>query len=303
VLRPVWISALTLVVFAVGCNSGKTPAPAPTIAARPTQAPAKSGPPPTPKRDVHFKTADGEMLAGELYLAADHSAPAVVLVHRQDGSQSEFKPLVQRLAKADKRFTLLAFDRRGSGASPPPLHPGKLDPGELGSQDVQAAIHEVLEESGGRARGVVLVGSSLGAALVSRVAYSEPKVTALALISPAAAIDGVDVYHPYAQVRNLPTFLAASSDDIISRSPMDALAHMAMAGTVKRYSGRYHSAKLLGDAHPELWKDLEAWLMGEFDEKPMKRQSLYYAPGKEPGAKARRLDRAPRKMRAGGAGK
>jgi len=303
VLRPVWISALTLVVFAVGCNSGKTPAPAPTIAAGPSQAPAKSEPPPTAKRDVHFKTADGQMLAGELYLAADHSAPAVVLVHRQDGTHAEFAPLLQRLAKADQRFTLLAFDRRGSGTSPPPLHPGKLGPGELGSQDVRAAIHEVLEQSGGHARGVVLVGSSLGAALVSRVAYDEPKVTALALISPAAAIDGVDVYHPYAQVRNLPTFLAASSDDVISRSPMDALSHMAMAGTIKRYSGRYHSAQLMGQAHPEFWKDLQVWLMGEFDEKPVKRQSLYYAPGKEPGAKAKRLDHIPRKMRAGGAGK
>lgn len=258
---------------------------------------------PTPKQAVHFKTADGQQLAGDLYLAGDHSAPAVVLVHRQGGTRDEFAPLVKRLIRADKRFTVLAFDLRGAGESPPPLHPPELDPGKPGAQDVRAAIAEVLRASGQQTRGVVLVGSSLGAALVSRVAFSEPKVTALALISPGAAIDGVAIYQPYAQVRNLPTFLADCSDDDISKAPLNALSHMAMAGTVKHYAGRYHSAGAIGGAHPELWKDLESWLMSVFDEKPVERQSLYIAPALQHRANARRLAQPAHKRRAGGAGK
>ena len=57
--------------------------------------------------------------------------------------------------------------------------------------DVHAAVSHALEASEQKARGVVLIGSSLGAALVAKVAWTEPKVTALALVSPGAAIDGV----------------------------------------------------------------------------------------------------------------
>lgn len=295
--------ALALSVLALGCESGKTPAPSSTAVAQPSPALQPGKRAPTPKQAVHFETADGQQVAGDLYLAANHSAPAVVLVDRRGRGRGEFAPLVQRLVRADKRFTVLAFDLRGAGESPPPLHPPELDPGQPGTQDVRAAIAEVLRASGQRARGVVLVGSSLGAALVSRVAFSEPKVTALALISPGAAIDGVAIYQPYAQVRNLPTFLAACSGDEISKAPLEALSRMAMAGTVKRYPGRYHSAGTIGRAHPELWKDLESWLMGVFDEKPVKRVSLYYARGKEPGARAGRLAGPVHKKRAGGAGR
>ncbi len=307
VLRPAAMSALALALFLAGCNSGKASAPAKKAAAPPPAPSASTAAAPsaaTAKREVQFKTADGQMLAGDLYLAADKSAPAVVLVHRRDGDRSEFEPLVRLLVRAEKRYTILAFDQRGDGASPPPLHPGKLGPGEIGSQDVRAAIHEVLEQTGGHASGVVLVGSSLGAALVSEVAFSEPKVTALALISPGASIAGVDIYHPYAQVRNLPTFLAGADKDTISHLPLESLTRMATAGTVKLYSGGAHSAQMVGAAHPELWKDLEAFLMGVFKDKPQKRQSLYYAPGKEPGAKAARLKQhVGRKARAGGAGR
>ncbi len=226
-----------------------------------------------------------------------------MLVHKQGGARDEFAPLVQRLIRADKRFTVLAFDLRGAGDSPPPLHEATLDPGEPGTQDVHAAIAEVLEASGQKARGVVLVGSSLGAALVSRVAFSEPKVTALALISPGSAIDGVAIYQPFAQVRNLPAFLAASGEDEISKAPLNALSRMAMAGTVKSYAGRVHSAGAIGAAHPELWKDLESWLMSVYDDKPVKRVSLYYAPGKEPGAKGGGRAKLARKVRSGGAAK
>lgn len=294
-------SALALVVFAVGCQSGKTPAPAPSAAPRPAQVPAKAGPPPTPKREVHFKTGGDEELGGDLYLARDRSAPAVVLVHQLGGTRAEFAPLVKLLVRARKRFTVLAFDQRSPVAAQ--AGPVKEEPGERGSKDVRAAIREVLQASDQKARSVVLVGSSLGAALVSRVAFSEPKVSALALISPGAGLHGVDLYHPYAEVRNLPTFVAAASGDPISRMPLDVLSRMAMSGTAKRYAGKAHSAKLLGEAHPQLWKDLEAWLMGVFDKKPVKRQSLYYAPGKEPGAKAKRHPRVVHKRGAGGAGR
>jgi pimeloyl-ACP methyl ester carboxylesterase len=223
---------------------------------------------------------------GDLYLAADPTSPSVVLVHRYMGDRSEWQPLIDALVRADKRYTLLAFDLRGQGASKLPAGEKPNAPAERMTADVRAAIAHVVQVTGGKTRGVVLVGSSLGAALISAVSFGEPRVTALALISPGAAVAGVDVYRPYAEVRNLPAFIAGSTKDPVSREPLEALAKMAMRGTVRRYSVDRHSAGHLGAAEPELWKDLVGWLMDVYGEAPVERRSLYYAPGKEPPARA-----------------
>jgi pimeloyl-ACP methyl ester carboxylesterase len=248
---------------------------------------------PTPRKPTTFSSADGAALTGDLYLAADATSPSVVLVHRYMGDRAEWQPLIDALVRADKRYTLLAFDLRGHGSSKPPAGEKPNAPAERMTADVRAAIAHVVQATGGKTRGVVLVGSSLGAALISAVSFGEPRVTALALVSPGAAVGGVDVYRPFAEVRNLPAFIAGSTNDPVSREPLEGLAKMAMRGTVRRYSADRHSAGHLGAAEPELWKDLVGWLMDAYGEAPVERRSLYYAPGKEPPARAQ-LPRAKR---------
>jgi pimeloyl-ACP methyl ester carboxylesterase len=223
-----------------------------------------------------------------MFAPADATAPIAVLVHRRHGDRKEFAPLIERLARSARRFAVLSFDLRGHGASKPPPK-AKPKVGVLEAEqylpDVHAAVQHALEASGQKARGVVLIGSSLGAALVAKVAWSEPKVTALGLVSPGAAIDGFDVYRPYSEVRNLPTFLAGATEDTVTREPLDALSRMASNGTTKRYTSAMHAAGWLGDKHPELWQALEEWLMSVYDAPVVERKSLYYAPGKEPSGK------------------
>lgn len=266
----------------IACESGEAEprtTPAPSAA---TSAPAPEPVlPPTPRAPTTFASSDGAALAGDLYLAADPSAPAVVVLHRLEADRSELAPLVLRLASAKKRFTVLTFDLRGHGASKAPPK-AKADDVSHFHQDVRAAIAHVLEKSSDKTRGVVLVGSSFGATLAAKVAYSEPKVTALALVSPGAAIRGIDLYRPYAEVRNLPTFFATAKDDTVSADPASALAKMAQRGTSKAYEGSRHSAGHLGEQHAALWADLEQWLLGVYEEAPIERRSLDYAPGKEP---------------------
>jgi pimeloyl-ACP methyl ester carboxylesterase len=226
------------------------------------------------------------------------------LVHRHHGDRQEFAPLIARLTRSSRRYAVLAFDLRGHGASKPPVK-AKPKIGVLEAEqylaDVHAAVRHALEASGQKARGVVLIGSSLGAALVAKVAWTEPKVTALGLVSPGAAIEGFDVYRPYAEVRNLPTFLAGASEDTVSREPLDALSRMALNGTVKRYTSAMHAAGWLGDEHPELWQELEEWLMSVYDAPIVERRSLYYAPGKEPRAARAGAGKAKGQKRTGAA--
>jgi pimeloyl-ACP methyl ester carboxylesterase len=225
-----------------------------------------------------FESTAGAIVVGDLYLAADRSAPALILSNRQGGDRGEWQPLIERLLRAPKRYTILAFDppaQRQRAA-----RDGAQPDGIVGllRSDLRAAVSYVQDQT--RARSLVLVGSSLGATLAAQIAFDEPKVSALALISPGAALEGADVYRPYSEVRNLPTFIAAADEDTISKEPQSALGKMAMQGTLKAYSGTAHSAAFLGELHPELWQDLESWLMTVYDEGLRERRSLYYADGK-----------------------
>jgi pimeloyl-ACP methyl ester carboxylesterase len=295
---------LALVPGCSSCEAGPTPgtvtsAPSPVASAPPPPPPATQGKPAT------FATEDGAALAGELFAPVDPSVPIAVLVHRRHGDRKEFAPLIERLARSQKRYAVLAFDLRGHGASKPPAK-AKPKVGVLEAEqylaDVHAAVKHALGASEQKARGVVLIGSSLGAALVAKVAWTEPKVTALALVSPGAAIEGFDVYRPYAEVRNLPTFLAGATEDTVTKEPLDALSRMATNATTKRYTSAMHAAGWLGDKHPELWQDLEEWLGSVYDTPVVERRSLYYAPGKEARApRARQADQAKGQKRTGAA--
>lgn len=277
-------AAVLLALTVAACDSSPKQSPAASATAAPSAAPVASDVPsimivPTPGRPATFSSADGAALSGELFVSPEPNAPALILVHRLEGDRAELEPLVKRLTIAPKRFTVLSFDLRGHGASKAPPKAKLGDHKDL-AKDVEAAIAHVSEAT--QPRGIVLVGTSLGATLVSAVAFGAPKVTALALVSPGEGIAGHALYKPYAEVRNLPTFLAGAKDDTVSKSVLDALEKMAMNGTVKRYEGSRHSAQFLAEEHPELWTDLETWALGVFAEEPRERRSLYVAPGKEP---------------------
>jgi alpha-beta hydrolase superfamily lysophospholipase len=280
--NPDALLVFTLVVASAACDSGEAkpapPAPAPPVSVAPPP------PPPTPKRATSFGTTDGAALAGDLWLATDATAPAVVLIHRLSADRSELWPLAERLAKSERRYSILSFDLRGHGASKAPDKEKAGDTSAL-RKDVEAAIDHVEKET--KTRGIVLVGSSLGATLAAEVAFSEPKVTGLVLISPGAAISGHDIYRPYSEVRNLATLILGAKQDTVSQAAVDSLEKMAMAGRVTRYEGTRHSAGHLADEHPKVWEDVESWLMEMYTREPSERKSLYFAPGKEPKGKSR----------------
>ncbi len=281
-----WFLALiaALVLGTTGCNScepGVAPMPATSAGPR-----ADAAAPGSDRRAIDFTAGDGVRLAGDLYPVP--GAPALVLIHRPSADRSEWQPLIGRLQRAPKRYAVLNFDLRGHGQSGVAADAGSQPDGaEHFARDVKAAIARAAQES----KRVVLIGSSLGATLAARAAFDAPLVTAIALVSPGAAIQGLDMYRAYAEVRNLPTFIAASEQDTVSKEPLQALARMAMAGTSKTYAGEVHGAGFLGERHTEFWQDLEAWLMSVHDEIPRERRSLYYADGVQP-AKAQAATKA-----------
>jgi len=243
---------------------------------------------------VTFETADKIPLSGTFYVAKDPTAPLVVLLHRYRGERVEWAPLAARLAEAPKRYTILNVDLRGHGKSTSSSGKKKVDWANMTPKDMPAFVEDVhasikygLERTDGKTRGVVLVGSSLGAAFAARAASQEPKVVAIAVVSPGAAIEGYDIYHPFADVRTLPSFIAAAKDDNVAKEPVSALTQMAKEhGTVKIYDGRGHGAFGLGQEGRELFADLGEWLMSVYDAGTVERTIISKeADGKKKGQK------------------
>ncbi len=244
------------------CDEERAAQPAPSAqAAEPAAVPAR------PLQEVSFSAEDGVPLSAALLPGLQPEDPLVVLVHRFHGDRAEWADLLQRLAQEPSvGLRVVSLDLRGHGASTRDAEGGPLSPGALPrdqifklERDVEAAIQFGKRDV--KPAFVVLVGSSLGATLVARVAARVPDVKALALISPGALLEGQDVYTAYAAVRQLPTWFAVGRGDNVSRAPIGSLAQMAKRGELKEYDSPHHGALQLGRSAPELWGDLAGWLL------------------------------------------
>jgi alpha-beta hydrolase superfamily lysophospholipase len=282
------------VVVACSSKGGGNPQPTVKSAAPLASVPEVPKEPPTPSEPASFETADKVPLAGTIYLAKDPQAPVLVLVHRFRGDSQEWAAFAQRMAQAEHRYTIVNFDLRGHGASRSGTGKQRLDWADMKDQDMPAMVQDVraaidygVQRAQGKPTRVVLVGSSLGAALAAREADEDGRVVAIALVSPGAAIQGYDVYRPFANVRMLPTFLAGAKEDNVSIEPLDALSRMAKEhATVKSYDGRGHGTFGLSQENNTLFKDLEDWLMSVYGAEPVQRDLT--PPPTEPKKKERK---------------
>ncbi len=308
---------LLIGLCAAGCDSD----PKPTTTAPPSASPAASvaaapsadpGPqvPASKREPATFAASDGVALAGDFYSAADKRAPAVVFIHRFRGDRTEFRDVADLLAKSVPRYHVLNFDLRGHGDS----KTAKLAKGakvkqprrsydwttmkpkdmSLFTKDVKAAIEFALAASDGQSDRVVLLGSSLGAALAADVAGDDRRVSALGLISPGAAIEGFDLYKRFAEVRTLPTLLMGSKQDTVAADPLTSLQKMSPTAVVKLYDAKAHGAAELARNVTEFPTDVQAWCAKVFDEKPRPRLLENQTPRpKRPPAVAAQIPAAP----------
>jgi len=269
-------------LLVVACKTGERPEATSKSSAPVASAPAvPEAPkePPTPSEPATFEAADKVPLSGTVYVARDPGAPVLVLVHRFRGDRQEWAPFAERMAKAEHRYTIVSFDLRGHGESRSSSGKKKIDWADMKDKDMPALVedvHAALDygfQRAGKASRAVIVGSSLGAALAARAASQDARVVALGLVSPGAAIQGYDVYHPFADVRMLPSFLAGAKEDNVCKEPLDALSRMGKEhATLKSYDGKGHGVFGMAQEGDALFKDLEEWLMGVFASEPVARE-------------------------------
>jgi pimeloyl-ACP methyl ester carboxylesterase len=278
-----WIAALSAAAVVAGCKGGSTersqPAPdaassapslvsaAPKVEA-PARQPREKRPAPKPE-EVTFTTADGVKLSGSLYVGGDARAPAVVLAHRLAGTRQEWEPLLERLFPPKSPMNVLTLDLRGHGKS----MGGPKGKDESRSwlvfsnedfaamaADVKGAVQWMSRRKGGPPSAVVLGGSDIGATAVTVGAKGLAGLRGVALVSPGAALRGVDIYEPFGQVLSLPNLLVAATDDTTSGEPAQAMASMSKTSHLVRLNGTMHGAEFLGAEQPVVWDELADWI-------------------------------------------
>jgi pimeloyl-ACP methyl ester carboxylesterase len=116
----------------------------------------------------------GSSLGVFCYDAGPRDAPGMLLVHGLGDEADTWRRVIPALSE---RYRVVAPDLPGFGRSPAPAHT-RLTPPRLTS-----VLRELLRQFG--MRGVIVVGSSLGAALAQAVAVSDP-----GLVSRLVLVDG-----------------------------------------------------------------------------------------------------------------
>jgi dienelactone hydrolase len=158
-------------------------------------------------RPVSLPSADGTMLAAQIYEASSRPAPGVVLVHMLSRSKADWDDIAGQLEGTG--ITALAIDLRGHGGSG-----GSAATLADMTQDVRAAVRWLSMRPSVRPDAIGVAGASLGANLALLAAVDQPLVRVVAAVSPSLDYRGVRVGPDLMKrLGDKPVWLGASTED------------------------------------------------------------------------------------------
>ncbi len=216
---------------------------------------------------VSFETKDGVTIVGSWQPTADSSS-AVLLLHMMPSDRTSWVHLQSLLS--ERGMASLAIDLRGHGESLQQRNQA-LDyrmfsdaEHQASAQDIQAALAWMQERSG--VSSVFVVGASIGASLALQSAIADPRIHAIALLSPGESYRGIQAF-PLARQLS-PTqglFVAASSpDDQASFESAKEILRLAgrSVDAGRWFENAGHGTQLF-TSHPELATALVDWIAKE----------------------------------------
>lgn len=188
---------------------------------------------------VEIAAADGLTLVGDYYDAAtDTPAPAILLMHMNNGKRDDWLPLIPSLLEIG--YNVLAVDLRGFGDSK-----GDRD-WEAATSDVQTWLDWLREQPNVRPEAVSTGGASIGSNLaIVGCANDEQCVTAIAL-SPGENYFGVEPQEFLTNgLRGRSALLVAAQGDRESSVGVKAMiANTNGEIGVQLYTGSLHGTSL-----------------------------------------------------------
>lgn len=260
--RPLVSLGLALLVLACGddrdAREEPRPRPAPEEPPETLEPPEASLPEPPPEppplapaRALRIAAADGVVVVGDLRAPADDpSAPLVVLVHQLGSARGEWVPVLRHLG-AEPALATFAFDMRGHGEST--LGPRRRDvrystfetaDWARVATDLRAVLDHLLGEEALAPRRVLFVGSSIGSSAVVLAAAEDPRVHAIALLSPGRAYRGVDALTPLTRLGDRPLLAIASRQEAPAAETAEAMGRIAPEGDAVLVEGDRHGVAM-----------------------------------------------------------
>jgi dienelactone hydrolase len=194
------------------------------------------------EQKVTINSPDGLKLIGTIYRSDKPNSPAVLLLHQWQSDRHSYDEFAKRIQA--KGFAVLSIDGRGFGESTKAAD-GMTVPAERTDAAVKAMLGDVgaaydflSRQANVDPSRVGIVGASYGSSLALIYAADNPKVKAVALLSPGLNYFGNMQTEPAVKkYGDRPLLLIAANDD---KESADSVTKLKIAGANDRYEAKIY---------------------------------------------------------------
>ncbi|MBX7170873.1 MAG: alpha/beta fold hydrolase [Pyrinomonadaceae bacterium] len=219
----------------------------------------------TAPQTVKFTSAEKVEIVGTFYESPKANSPAVLLLHQWGSDRHSYEMLAKRLQA--KGFGVLAIDGRGFGDSNKAtdgktVAPARTDEAVKAMKaDVDNAFQFLAKQKNVDANRVGIVGASYGSSLAIIYSAENPKVKAVALLSPGLNYFGnMPTESAVKNYSDRPLLLVAAEDDKESAETVKKLKEVDAKSETQIYEKGGHGTGLFA-AKVGLEDLLEQFLM------------------------------------------
>ena len=189
---------------------------------------------------VTINSPDGVKLVGTIFRSEKPNSPAVLLLHQWQSDRHSYDDFAKRMQ--GKGFAILSIDGRGFGESTRAADGMKVPPERTDTAvkamlgDVGAAFEFLSKQANVDPSRVGIVGASYGSSLAILYAADNPKVKAVALLSPGLNYFGNMQTEPAVKkYGDRPLLLVAANDD---KESADSVNKLKAAGQDDKLRGK-----------------------------------------------------------------
>ena len=193
---------------------------------------------------VTFESADKMQIVGSFFASSKPNSPAVLLLHQFQSDRHSYDEFAKRLQA--KGFGVLAIDGRGFGESVKTsdgksIAVSRSDDAVKGMRaDVAAAFEFLAKQQNVDATRIGIVGASYGSSLAIIYAAENPKVKAVALLSPGLNYFGNMPTEPSVKSYGNRNLLMVAADD--DSESADTVRQLKKTGANDKYETQIYKS-------------------------------------------------------------
>ena len=222
-----WISLVAISLILTGCGGTVSNTNSNTIA----NAVQKIVEPVPASQTVSINSLDGVVLVGTFRAANIPHSPALLLLHQWQSDRHSYDDFAKEMQVAG--FNVLAIDGRGFGESTKKTDGTAVAAGRTDADvkamlgDIGAAFDFLANQNTVDPKRLGIVGASYGSSLALIYAADNPKVAAVALLSPGLNYFGNMPTQPeMTLIKDRPVFQTAAEDDPDSFNSVTKLSEL-----------------------------------------------------------------------------